>query len=115
MVDPSALDSYREVMGDEWESFVQSLVDTFIETTPQQLDELKRALDERDWETLKRIAHTLKSSAATLGAEQLVNICVEIEAFVKKDDLEGSGVLIAQLERGLPKVIQDLERIRPEN
>lgn len=115
MVDPTALDSYREVMGDEWEPFITGLIDTFLESMPQQLDELKGALAGQDLDTLRRIAHTLKSSAATLGAEQLVSICVEIETFVKKDDLEGSGVLIAQLERVLPKVIQDLERLRPEN
>ena len=91
MVDPTALDSYRDVMGDEWEPFIAGLIDTFLESTPQHLDELKAALTEQNLDTLRRIAHTLKSSAATLGAEQMVSICVEIETFVKKDDLNGDG------------------------
>ena len=112
-VNPSAFDSYREVMGDEWESFVTGLIDVFKDSAPKQLAEMYSALAAEDQGTLKRIAHTFKSSAATIGADDMFRICAEIERMLADGDLEGSRVLVDQLERVMPKVLQELDGIRP--
>lgn len=114
MVNPSAFETYREVMGDEWSTFITGLIDTFEESVPKQVEQMKDALATEDLETLKRMAHTLKSSATTIGAESMRSLCVEVESLLKSGDLEGSEVLITQLDSVLPKIFQDLERIRPK-
>ena len=113
-VNSSAFDSYREVMGDEWETFISGLIDIFMDSAPKQIVEMHSALVAEDSETLKRIAHTFKSSAATIGADHMYRICAEIEHMLNDDDLEGSRVLVDQLERVMPKVLQELDGIRPE-
>ena len=114
IVNSSTIDSYREVMGDEWGSFIIKITDVFMDTVPNYLAEMNAAYIEKDPESLKRVAHTLKSSASTVGADEMFTICTEIENMAKEGDLAGSGVLIAQLERVIPIVFQELESIRPE-
>jgi HPt (histidine-containing phosphotransfer) domain-containing protein len=101
-------------MGDEWDSFLVGLIDTFKDNTPKQLTEMNAAFAAQDPDSLKRIAHTIKSSASTIGADKMTRICVEIENMVKADDIAGSRVLIVQLERVLPIVFEELEDLRPE-
>ncbi|MFN7120789.1 MAG: response regulator, partial [Hydrogenophaga sp.] len=51
----------------------------FLDDYPKQLSLLKTALEERDFKTGARIAHTLKGLAATLGIQALVDRCLQAE------------------------------------
>ena len=68
----AALAQLEETVGDR--EFVAELIHDFLAELPAQLAEL-RAASWRDAERLHRIAHTLKSNAATFGAERLANAC----------------------------------------
>lgn len=114
IVNSSTIESYREVMGDEWGSFFIKIIDIFMDTVPGYLTEMNAAYIEQDPDSLKRVAHTLKSSASTVGADKMFLICTEIENMAKEGDLAGSKVMITQLERVIPSVFQELEKIKPE-
>ena len=113
IVNSSRIDSYREVMGDEWGSFVNKLFEIFKDTVPNYLSEMKAAFAVQDTERLKHIAHTLKSSASIIGADKMFLICAEIENMAKEGDLEGSRVMIAQLESILYIVFEEIESLWP--
>src|ERR1043166_8586773 len=63
--DASALESLRELGGDE---FLAEVIDAFLADAPTLLETL-RFHEGRDPEEVRRAAHTLKSNGATLGAE----------------------------------------------
>ena len=73
----AALAQLEETVGDR--EFVAELIHDFLAELPAQLAELRAASSEGDAERLHRIAHTLKSNAATFGAERLANACRELE------------------------------------
>jgi HPt (histidine-containing phosphotransfer) domain-containing protein len=114
IVNSSTIDSYREVMGEDWGSFVTALIDIFMDSVPKYLSEMNAAYEARDQNTIKHVAHTLKSSASTIGADNMFLICAEIENMARVGDFEGSRVMISQLERVLLRVFQELEDLKPE-
>jgi signal transduction histidine kinase/DNA-binding response OmpR family regulator len=70
---------YRQVeatMGEE----MGLLMSEFVSSTSQLLEDIARAEVERDWMTIKRRAHTMRSSAATVGATRLAAMAAELEA-----------------------------------
>jgi signal transduction histidine kinase/CheY-like chemotaxis protein/HPt (histidine-containing phosphotransfer) domain-containing protein len=58
---------------------VARIVATFLATVPAQLERLQKAAARLDAEALRDVAHSLKSSAAHLGAQRLSSLAREIE------------------------------------
>jgi two-component system, sensor histidine kinase and response regulator len=61
-------------------SVVEKLITSFTKTLPQSLAQIKLCLDSDDHEGLRRWAHHLKSSASSLGASRLADLCEELES-----------------------------------
>ncbi len=73
----------RESLGRRADQKLATLLESFYECGPRLLDEARRALDAQDRETLHRAAHTLKSTAAAMGAALLSDIARELEMQTK--------------------------------
>ena len=87
-LDQDALATLAALIGDDDPAFLAELLDDFLAGTPGQLDALGAALDGGDLETARRVAHTLKSTAATFGATELSEACRRVEAAARDGDLE---------------------------
>ena len=87
-LDQDALATLAALIGDDDPAFLAELLDDFLAGTPGQLDALGAALDGGDLETARRVAHTLKSTAATFGATELSEACRAVEAASRDGDLD---------------------------
>lgn len=81
-IDPNALLS---VFGDDQETFVAILKD-FVEPATNILEEIKVAFEEKSLEGIVAATHKLKSSARSIGANGLADICANMEAAGKIND-----------------------------
>jgi len=70
ILDTRVLDELAASVGGD-RAFVVELVDTYLDDSAEQVDAIGASVDADDAEGLVRPAHTLKSSSATLGAQQL--------------------------------------------
>lgn len=70
---PNALDQYLEMFGEDGPEFVIDIIETYLEDTPKQFDQLDQSMAAEDYATFRRIAHSLKSSSATVGATILAD------------------------------------------
>jgi HPt (histidine-containing phosphotransfer) domain-containing protein len=59
---------------------------------------LRLAIERGDGDGLRRAAHTLKSNAATFGAEELAKISGEIEAIGETGTVAGASGLLARVD-----------------
>ena len=84
--------------------FVNELIDTFLEDSPDQIADLRTAINENDNDLFRRAAHTMKSNSATFGANQLAEIAKDLEALGKAGQLEGSEVKLEGLETAYDQV-----------
>jgi CheY-like chemotaxis protein/HPt (histidine-containing phosphotransfer) domain-containing protein len=94
-LDDAALDSLRELGGDE---FVAEVIDTFLADAPDLLAAMRTSLRDGDTDELRRAAHTLKSNGATLGAARFAEVCSELEALARSGQLEGASRLVERVE-----------------
>ncbi|WP_331346875.1 PAS domain S-box protein [Cellvibrio sp. UBA7661] len=65
-------------------STIKEFLAEFLVSAQTLAGAIVSAYDNRDWSQLSTSAHTLKSSARAVGAQQLGNICQGIEAAAKK-------------------------------
>jgi len=96
---PPAVYNKKEALdllgGDE--AIFKEVVALFLEQMPLRLRELNEARERSDYAALVMLAHTLKSSAATVGAAALRSLFTTLENACGEKNAETLRSLIAQL------------------
>jgi HPt (histidine-containing phosphotransfer) domain-containing protein len=105
-VDHRVLAALSQATGDD-PAFLAELIDTYLADAPALLVAMRDALGAREAGRLRRAAHTLKSTSATLGAHRLADLCRHLEV------AEGSAETLAQAEDEYLRVRVDLQAARP--
>jgi len=90
--DPAQISALIDDLGDV--DVVCQILDAFLEMVPQYRATAKDSLDSGDANAVRRCAHTLKPTAAMLGAEELATACADLEHGAS----EGSGDLSPLVE-----------------
>lgn len=67
---------------DEDEELYLEIYVLFQEDTPRQIDALRRSFAADDLTMVGRLAHSIKSAAANVGANRLALLCHEVETAV---------------------------------
>ena len=107
LVDPLAIERLRAVAGDQGAGFVAEMAQLFLDETTKSLDELKRDCERGDWKHVTRIAHSLKSSSATLGLMRLSAACKALELDTK------GGASTPQSPELVTAVLDEFEQAKP--
>ncbi|MDX1521284.1 MAG: response regulator, partial [Anaerolineae bacterium] len=79
-IDMAVLDEFEQMMGEDGAEMVMELIDIFLEETPELLESLQMGLKQDSPEQVRKAAHSLKSSAANLGAVNLSSLCRNLES-----------------------------------
>lgn len=108
----AALARLEETVGDR--AFVAELIGDFLAELPAQLGELRTAFSVGDAEQLRRSAHTLKSNAATFGAEGLEGACRILEHAAKPGATPDAAELVARVEDEAARCAPALAAARDE-
>ena len=108
----AALAQLQETVGDR--EFVAELIGDFLAGLPAQLGALRAASADGDREQLRRVAHTLKSNAATFGAERLALACEELERVARSGEGADGRELIGRVEAEAARATPGLTAARDE-
>jgi HPt (histidine-containing phosphotransfer) domain-containing protein len=108
----TALAQLEETVGDR--EFVAELIGDFLEGLPAQLLALREASSQGDAEGLHRVAHTLKSNAATFGAEGLADACRQLEQAARTADPADARELVGRVEAQAELSVPALAAARDE-
>jgi CheY-like chemotaxis protein/HPt (histidine-containing phosphotransfer) domain-containing protein len=93
-------------------AIVVELIEMFLTDTPQLMADLHQALAHRSVDELQRAAHTLKSSSASLGAQQLAACCGALERLARERQLDEAAAHLDQIEAAYAQVEQILRELR---
>ena len=77
----------KDMIGDDPEMFKKILID-FVTPSQVTIREIQAGRKERSAETVNQAAHKLKSSAGSVGATELADICQSLETAGKEEDWE---------------------------
>jgi HPt (histidine-containing phosphotransfer) domain-containing protein len=67
---------------------LERVIEIFVKSLDEKKDIIENELDNENWETLGTIAHSIKGSSWTIGAQQLGNIAYQMEKTAAKKDLD---------------------------
>jgi HPt (histidine-containing phosphotransfer) domain-containing protein len=110
---PPPLKEYQQILDhDEFVVLINELIDSFMETAPAHLDQLKLASGSGDEVAFKRAAHTLKSSGDTFGLLEFRRIAAELETKGCQKNSDNINALISRLEIEYAKAKSYLLAIR---
>ncbi|MEB3163058.1 MAG: Hpt domain-containing protein [Prochlorothrix sp.] len=83
-------------LGEDAAECLTFLTETFTQDTPAMLAQMQQSAAQQDADGLRRSAHTLKSSSATLGATRLSKLCLLLETQARAGDFSQAVELVQQ-------------------
>jgi CheY-like chemotaxis protein len=98
VLDQSVLEDLFTLEESGQPGLLKELVDYYVDSTPQQIEEIRLAAAEKDCKKLEKLTHALKGSSNSLGLKQLASVCLELEMKGRANSLEGVDNLLSQLE-----------------
>jgi HPt (histidine-containing phosphotransfer) domain-containing protein len=84
---------------------LSELVTIFVDDGPKRLQAIRAALTASDVRQVEHVAHSLKGSAAILGATQLQTAALALEDAAHEGHTENGSDLVAQIARELERVM----------
>jgi HPt (histidine-containing phosphotransfer) domain-containing protein len=108
IIDPQALDRLREWGG---EKLAGQMVRLFLKNSGTRMDQIRNGLASSDLQEAERGAHSLKSSAANIGAETLRTMATRMESAALDDSVDDARALLAELESAYDSAMKELEVI----
>jgi GAF domain-containing protein/DNA-binding response OmpR family regulator/HPt (histidine-containing phosphotransfer) domain-containing protein len=112
-VDRSVVDRLSESMGGD-PAFVAELIGQFVTDTPGLVEAARAGLRDGKADEVVRAAHTLKSNAATFGANDLQARSKALEEAAKSGALDGAAEQLDGMASELDRVRAELRRIADE-
>lgn len=116
----SRIESLREIGGLTGEDVVGELVHAFSSDAETSLNRMIAALDSGDLKTLERVAHSYKSTCATLGGEYAAEFCQILENQARDGDPVNGPAIIETIRReskilhiALDEYLRNLSASRP--
>ncbi|HDH53359.1 MAG TPA: response regulator [Nitrospirae bacterium] len=100
------VESLARLDGDE--ELLRELWEIFIDDVPGQMQALKKAMDNSDSVRVERIAHSLKSAAANIGANFMRAEAFSIELAGKHNNIDNARILYKKLEYEFKRLLETL-------
>jgi signal transduction histidine kinase/CheY-like chemotaxis protein len=100
VIERAALDNIRALQRDDMPDLVSKIVHKYLDHAPQLLRNLRAAVAEGDARSVCQAAHSLKSSSANLGANELAAQCKTVELEARLNNIVPSEAQLQELETG---------------
>ena len=107
-IDDAAFGQTLEMVGGDM-GFLNELVAAYRNDGVSRLTDMRTALAAANAEDLRRAAHTLKGSSASLGANALAEACREVELAAREGRLEGLAAKVDAIAAQFDEVVSALE------
>jgi HPt (histidine-containing phosphotransfer) domain-containing protein len=111
VLDAGALQRLRELDPTGKSRLLARVAQAFRGSVERLMPELGSAFAGGDLETVRHVAHTLKSSSASIGAIKLSSLCAEIESMIRLETRDGLAGRVQAMERETAVVLQALTHL----
>ena len=111
-INPAVLDGIRALDDNGSQGLFGKVLSLYLFDSPKLVEGILSAVEKGDGESLRRAAHTLKSSSANVGANDLPELCRKIEEMARAGEIPASGdPLLGRLEEEYRSVREALSTI----
>jgi two-component system, sensor histidine kinase and response regulator len=105
------LEQFRELDPSGGMSLAKEVVQLFLESSENIVQQIEQAAKAGDADGLRRGAHTLKSSSANVGAESLSELFRRLEALGKENNLETAEPLLDEIRQEYELARQEIQQL----
>jgi histidine phosphotransfer protein HptB len=106
ILDYDNLNMLKEVIGDD----LKSILESFNEITPSVIQQLEQAIAEQNPEQVRHHAHTLKGSAANVGAIALPALAYEMENMGRAGEISDAPALFEKITASYTELTNEVNR-----
>lgn len=92
----------KRVGGDE--SFLEELLDLYFEDFPQKIERLQMAIEQKKFELIRKLGHSLKGSSSTLSLTFLQEASFQMEMAGGNKDIVKANKALAFLKQEFKKL-----------
>jgi HPt (histidine-containing phosphotransfer) domain-containing protein len=110
-LDEQALQRLRELDPGGQNGLLERVLRAFDASARRFAQQLADARARDDLQGIRHVAHTLKSSSASIGALGLSRLCAEIEASIRNEAPAGLGDALDAMDRELTAVLQAVKSL----
>lgn len=107
-IDTTALDTVRALQRPGSPDLLGRIIGVFADTTPDGVKAIVEAAAAGDLETIRTAAHSIKSSAAYVGATRFSTRMADIERAARDEDLPTCRNLTVDIEAHFHVVLDEL-------
>jgi two-component system, sensor histidine kinase and response regulator len=101
IIERAALDNIRALQRDGMPDLMSKIIHKYLDHAPQLLQNLRTAMAQGDASSVRQAAHSLKSSSANLGANELAAQCKTVEQEARLNHIVPSEAQLQELETKL--------------
>lgn len=114
VLDEEALQRLRDLDPSGQNHLLERVLRAFEGSVLRLLPQLREARRGGDMAAVRHVAHTIKSSSASIGALRLSRLCAEIEAAVRQEAFAGLPELLDAVDQELGVVLKAVQPMRGE-
>ncbi|MBE9042692.1 response regulator, partial [Oscillatoriales cyanobacterium LEGE 11467] len=114
IIDREALKALQSLIGEEDVETLIEVLDSYCQESPQLIQNIEDAIEKRDRMALQMAAHTLKSTSATLGAQEMAALCDKLESVSRNDSIDGALDFLPHIVAQYSTTQTALQAIRSE-
>jgi hypothetical protein len=104
VLDAACMAELRALDPDGKAQLVKRVLATYQASLAKLVDQLRVARVDGAWDQVSRVAHTLKSSSASIGALALSGVCADIERLLRANDRDAASALLDQFHAEVTRV-----------
>jgi signal transduction histidine kinase/DNA-binding response OmpR family regulator/HPt (histidine-containing phosphotransfer) domain-containing protein len=98
-INERALDAIRALSRERGDALVNQVVSAWMDDTPHSLRALRQAIAERDAPCVRKVAHSLKSASANVGADGFARLCRQLEQLGRDEAIAGASGILSDMEQ----------------
>lgn len=97
-LDPGVIAELRDLQKSTSPTFLAELIDLFLQRLDESLPKMRKALAERDLESLVTVSHTLKGTCGSVGALRMSGMCSRLNQAARQGQWEEAERRITEVE-----------------
>jgi signal transduction histidine kinase/DNA-binding response OmpR family regulator len=91
------LNNFRDLLDENGLPLLNNLINVYTENSHQIMQDMSIAIEQKDFEETRRLAHALKSSSGTVGLDKVHTLCRDIELGCRSSQTENLDALYQSL------------------
>jgi HPt (histidine-containing phosphotransfer) domain-containing protein len=111
LFDYEQIDMLIESGGDEAAALLREIVDLYLEESELAFTQLAPALEGRDGESVRRLAHSLAGSSANIGARKVWADCKELEKLADEGKVDQFPQTTTDLKATFDTTLKALQQL----